>query len=177
MDMVDSSEMGATLQDRQLRANAALLPVLEGRLGPTEPFPDWRRVSAWLAVDQDARRRAGRPALVELSGDAELSGPLAGASYALLDLDEAVRVRPRPASWYAIRWRGAGFVRQVRIEGETLVILGQRLLPEADGPSKVELAGGSTLQVVRAAVLWAGADPRYAGFGNQPGWLIPAASS
>ncbi|MBI5085589.1 MAG: hypothetical protein HZB13_13435 [Acidobacteria bacterium] len=177
LDMVEGSEMGAALQDRQLLEKAALIPVLEGRLGPNEPFPDWRRISSWLPVNEDACRKVGRPALVELTEDAELGASLGGAAYALLDLDESVRVRLRPATWYALRWRGAGFVRQLRLEHETLVVLGQRLLPESAGPSRVDLAGGSMLQVIRAEVAWAGADPRYAGFGAQPGWLIPAASS
>jgi hypothetical protein len=187
LDVIDSSQLDEAMHERRFLGQSRLLPVLKGRLGPANPFPDWRQVAAWILPLPGTERYAVRPALVELSDDPELPPALARATHVILDLGEPARLRLRAESWYAIRWGGAGCVRQVRRRRDTLILLGQRPIagphdPEdarqpGDPPDRVDLAGIPILQVVRGVVAWAGADPRRGPIPDQPDWWTPPTSS
>ena len=166
LELLEVSELSQALESREdIGAVLRPLPLLAGRLGPEDTFPDPRQVAEWVKAPAHELSNARRPALVELSEDLELMGLFAGATHALLDLDEAARLSLQPAAWYALRWRGAGFLRQLRREGEAILVQGQMSLGEvpefsAAGPSRIELGEATPLQTVRARVLWVGQDPR-----------------
>ncbi|MBI4889519.1 MAG: hypothetical protein HY821_02765 [Acidobacteria bacterium] len=162
LELVEAEELGQALLDIRGRPQARRhLPLLEGRLGPFDAFPDWRCVREWLALQARILEKCYKPALIECAPDPEnLQFP--AAAYALVEQEESARLMLSGEHWFAIRWRGAGFVRQVRWDDGGLHVLGQTPVGEPLLPRHIDLNGGSVLQVVRARVLWMGHDPRLA---------------
>ncbi len=159
-EFLEAEELGQALLDGQLRQQAKRhLPVLEGRLGPEDPFPDWRAVREWLSIQSHLLESCYKPALVECGPDSEnLHFP--ASSFALVEQEESARMMLNGEHWFAIRWRGVGFIRRLRWESGGLRVLGQTPVGEPSLAPRIELNGGSVLQVVRARVLWVGRDPR-----------------
>jgi len=96
-----------------------------------------------------------------------------------MDQDEAVRVRVARNGWYALRWCGAGYLRQIRREGSAISVLGQGCFEASVLPPRIDVSENSLLHVVRARVIWMGGDPRSSDPFTQPeGWLpgLPAVS-
>ncbi len=180
MDLIDEAALGQALLDRQcLPGSYQHLPLLDGCLGPGSPFPDWRAVAQWIQAPSAAWDHARRPALVRCNPDPDAGLPLRVTRFALIDQDETARLTPAARSWYALRWRGAGYIRQIRRESGSIFVLGQISFEPSELPSVIELDGNSVLHVIRARIVWLGPDPRSADpFAHPGGWLpAPAACS
>jgi hypothetical protein len=175
LDLATDQELGQALLERQHSGRPlAYVPVLAGRLGPDDPFPDWRAVSEWLRVPASVAAMMRRPGLVECGTDVENPQFRAGA-FALLEQDESARIAPSPEDWFALRWRGAGYVRRVRRTEGALEVLGQCVDNPAPLPVRVELSDASILHVIRGRLLWVGPDPRQADpFGQSGGVYLRA---
>jgi len=173
LDLLDASELGRALVERSAELHgSAHIPVLQGCLGPGHVCPDLRQIEEWIPAPWVEHSPAVRPALMELAPDDKLGNLFPRATHALVDLDESVRVNPRPSHWYLLRIRNAGMLRQVRRQGQTLRVLGQMLFGEEDDVEELPLAVSSTLQHVRGLLLWVGQDPRKAAVMDYAGtWL------
>lgn len=178
-DLIAPKELAGALEDRgENSLSFRSVPLLCGRLGPGDLFPERRATAEWIRMPESEIRGAMKPALVELSEDPELSWVFPNGRFALLDTDEAGRARPARGGWYALRWRGAGLIRQVRRERGHLRVMGQRTLMQEPWPEQIELGECSMLQVVKGRVDWVGGDPRAAGRLGQAGaWVRPVAAS
>lgn len=169
LDLIDFNMLSQALLDRQAEAGAPrLLPLLTGRLGPYDRFPDGCDISEWIRVPAQLLQKVRRPALVECAAVSTGYSANNQSLFALLDQDEAVRARPSPHCWYALRWRGAGFIGQISHSPAGLAITSHSAPPQSPSarelcpslPSHLDLSGASILQVVRARVFWLGPDPR-----------------
>jgi hypothetical protein len=161
-DLLSPDELGQSLLDRQPHASLVRHgPILQGRIGPNDPFPDWRAVAEWFRVSSPSLYRVRRPTLAACSPDPELLH-LPIPSFALLEMDEAARLRFPPHAWFLLRWRGAAYLRRLRREPGSLVILGQKSTLASALPPSIQLSEASVLHTVRARLLWVGPDPRYA---------------
>lgn len=177
LDLVSPQELGLTLLEHQPAPSVSrLVPILHGRLGPDDPFPDWRSVAHWLRASSPLLTRARRPALVECGPDPE-NTLFPAPCFALLDYDDTARLDTSPSSWFALRWRGAGYLRRLRRQPGALLILGQNSPDSPALPHRLELNDASVLHVVRARILWVGPDPRHADPFAQPAALFLAADS
>ena len=150
--------------------------MLPGRIGPEDPFPIRRATANWVAALDPELRALRRPAFVQLGADPALSTVWTNHGFGLLDFDEACRLDPGLPGWYALRWRGGGYLRQVRLQGQTLEILGQRILDERVDPEAIEIGETSLLQTIRAQLVWVGPDPLAAGWRSQSGFWLPRAA-
>jgi transcriptional regulator with XRE-family HTH domain len=179
LDLLTPEELGSALLDRQpAPASSTLVPVLHGRLGPEDPYPEARSISQWFRASSPILGNARRPCLVECAADRE-NNHFPSPACALLDLDESARLHTSPSSWFALRWRGAGYIRRIRRHHGALLVLGQTSSDPGPCalPHRLELNDASILHVVRARVLWVGPDPRLADPFAQPSALFLAADS
>lgn len=152
-----------------------LIPVASGHLGPDFPFPEFSRVQEWLPIRTPWTARLRRPFLVELGPDPAFPFSFPGKRFALVALDENLRLDLSPRGWYVVQWGGAGFVRRLRREKDALVLLGQGALAAPAGPEAIPLSGRSPLALVQARLLWAGPDPRKFDPFSQSGCTFPPA--
>lgn len=148
------------LQRQSQTGGRPLIPVLAGRIGPDSPFPDFHRISEWIPARTSFICQARKLFLAELEPDPALPVLFAGGTAGLLSTDEQLRLELSPAGWYVLQWGGAGYIRRLRREGDSLVLLGQEALIGTAGPREIPLAGRSLLAVIQARLLWAGPDPR-----------------
>jgi len=177
IELLGVDELAEGLLAKQARRlGTQAVPVLAGRVGPEEPFPNWRTVASWVVARDPELRILRRPAFVRLAADPSISPVWTRLGYGLLDFDETSRSDPRLPAWYALRWRGAGYLRQLRHRGARLDVLGQRVLDEQVVPESIESGGGSLLQTVRAHLVWVGPDPMAAGWLAQSGVWLPRAA-
>lgn len=179
IELLGADELGEALMAKQMRRQGThSVPVLVGRIGPDDPFPSLRTVGEWVVTRGPELSSLRRPAFARLGADPAISPEWIKHGYALLDFDEASRAEPGMPAWYVLRWRGAGYVRQVCLRDRTLVVLGQQTLEGRDGPESMAVEDGTLLQVVRGRLVWVGPDPMPAGSLSQSGvWLPRAARS
>lgn len=176
-ELLSVEELGEALLDRQVRRLGSFpVPVLAGRLGPSDPFPSWRNLSEWVVAKDPELRDLRRPAFVQLGADPVTPPDWSRRGFGLLDFDEASRMEPVEPGWYALRWRGAGYLRQVRVRARELAVLGQTTWAEPGLPEVIPLTPGSVLQVVRARLAWVGSDPMPLDWLAQSGLWLPRAA-
>lgn len=177
VELLGAEELADALLSKQARRQGAqAVPVLPGRIGPEDPFPAWRTVAEWVVARDPEIRTLRRPAFVRLGADAAISPVWENYGFGLLDFDEASRAEPGLPAWYALRWRGAGYVRQVRLQGQRLEVLGQKTLEGSGELEFLEVGEVSLLQTVRARLVWVGRDPMPAGWLPQAGLWLPRAA-
>lgn len=132
--------------------------VLQGVLGGGETFP---RDSAHPVIEfLPGRTLEGliQPALAQLSAQERSAWPtLWPRDMVLLDRSPHRRRRPRLESLYAVEWEGRGYVcRCRRVGGALLTVTDTDGSPEP--PTRIELAHGELLKVVRGVIVWVGRD-------------------
>lgn len=159
-DLFSMEELAQMVLYRQSEGGVrGLVPMVEGKVGPGSPLPDFHRVSQWICASSSWPGGARRPIVVEIEADPALPFLCPGRTFALAALDENLRAAICPQSWYVLHWGGAGLVRRLRRAENALEVLGQELLIPGGGPQEIPLEGRSLLSVVRARLLWAGPDP------------------
>ena len=174
LDLANASELGeALMRATTTPLNLRYVPVLPGRLGPSDPFPKLKGENGWRILPPHAVAHVVRPVFAELGSDAELAREFPGATFALLDLSSQARSKISPHSWYAIQWSGGGWIRRLRLERGKLLILGQEGLRPMLGPAWIELGTSRVEEHVRALVIWMGHDPNYVNPLLSSGYLVP----
>lgn len=177
-DLFSTEELFQLLLRRQAQSESwRPVPLVEGRIGQNSRFPDFGRISGWLCSSARICPSARRIFLAALEPDPVLPFPVQDGLHALVALDETLRAAVDPAGWYVLQWGGAGYVRRIRIEANTLSVLGQASLGSGVEPGEIPLAGRSLLSVVRARLLWAGPDPRKFDPFSQSGSVFPPATA
>jgi len=174
LELAESSELAGVLEDR-IAEDAAFRVVRSaaGQISPFQRFPDLTAAERWVRVPASAVDRVERPVLTGMQADPEMASCFRGATHILLDLNEKARLAVNERCWYALRWGGAGYVRQVRREGGVLVVLGQRTWQQVAIPDRIPLGDLPALAVIRARVAWCGPDPRGASWFGQAGLSLP----
>lgn len=174
LDLASASELEEALRLATTTPhNLRYIPVLPGRLGPSDPFPEMKGASGWRPMPLHAVAHVGVPVFAELGSDAELAREFPGATFALLDLSSQARSKISQHSRYAIQWSGGGWIRRVRLEPGKLVVLGQVGLRHLLGPAGIELGTSGVEDHIRAQVIWMGHDPKYVNPLQSGGYLVP----
>ncbi len=177
LELAESEELGAVLEGRRGGDGASrLVRMARGRISPHERFPDVTEAEDWAKAPAEIISRLGRPVVTGFTPDAEVAAVFGKASHVLLDLDDRARLRLREGCWYAMRWGGAGYVRQLRRESGALVVLGQRAWQSSPLPDRIPLGDLPALAVIRGLVEWYGPDPRMVTAMAQTGFSLPSAT-
>lgn len=174
LDLANASELAEALMLATTNPlNTRYIPVLPGRLGPSDPFPEMQGASGWRQLPLHAVAHVARPVFAELGSDAELAREFPGATFALLDLSSQARMKISQHRWYAIQWSSGGWIRRLRLESGRLVVLGQEDLRPMLGPAGIELGTSRVEEHVRALVIWMGHDPKHVNPLLSSGYLVP----
>jgi hypothetical protein len=164
LQLASADELGEALQAKGAAGgNRRIAPLLDGRVGPGWPIPDARQPAGWRPLPLGSGNCGRKPVMVFLAPDPALGAAFAGVAVAVIDLDEQARVLPTPHDWYLVRQRGAGLIRQVRVESDRVEILGQLGLASDHELGPVPLGSASILHVVRGRLVWVGRDPSFGG--------------
>ena len=174
LDLATGAELGGALE--RVAPSPELIryvPLLAGLLGPGHPFPELGGNAGWVPLPAHSVSHLRQPVFAELAADSEMAKDFPGATCALLDTALSARLQVRIDAWYAIRWSGGGWLRQLRYEPGRLIVLGQEGLRPAIGPDWIELKGSTADAHIRGLVVWVGGDPRRINPLAHSGYLIP----
>jgi transcriptional regulator with XRE-family HTH domain len=174
LDLATASELGEAL--KLVADNSGIVrhvPILSGLLGPGHPFPELGGDAAWTPLPVRAVAHIVHPVFAELGWDAELARVFPGVSFALMDLSGEARAKIAQDRWYAVKWSGGGWIRQLRLERGRLLVLRQEGLRRALGPDRIDLGASRIEEHVRALIVWLGEDPRHANPLRDSGYLVP----
>lgn len=149
-------ELGEALQTKDAGGNSRIAPLLQGCVGPGWPIPDARQPLGWRPLPAGLGACGRKPVMVHLAPDPALPSAFSGVLVAVFDLDEIVRVQPGTPDWYLVRQKGAGLIRQVRVESGSVEILGQWGLWNNHGLESLPLGSASVLHIVRGRLVWVG---------------------
>ncbi|MBE0660609.1 MAG: helix-turn-helix transcriptional regulator [Bryobacteraceae bacterium] len=174
LELAESSELAGVLEDRiAADADFRVVRSAAGQISPYQRFPDLTAAERWVRVPASAVAGVERPVLTGFHADSELAPCFRGATHIMLEVNETARLAVNERCWYALRWGGSGYMRQVRREGGALVVLGQRTWQQVPIPDRIPLGDVPALAVIRARVVWCGPDPRGASWFGQAGISLP----
>ena len=156
LDLVGAEEL------HRMEKLAAEIPVhaigvAAGTLGPWRPWPDLDSAMDYVHLRRSDLREVESPVLVRLGEDAGLAR-FPGARMALLDRHVRAQGFPAPQAIYAVEWNGAGHLARLRLEEGGLRPLGQMNLSASSLPPLLLTARWDWRKLVRARLVWAGAD-------------------
>jgi plasmid maintenance system antidote protein VapI len=156
-DLTTVAELGEALQAKTMANHTSrMAPVLTGKIGPGWALPDPQQHLAWREIPPQIGLCGRRPVIAFLAPDPALTHIFPGATGAVIDLDELARVHPVGGSWYLVRHRGSGLLRQVRVYQDRIEILGQLGLSENSDADIIPLGSVSVLHIIRGRLVWAG---------------------
>lgn len=175
LELAETEELGTLLEARrESDGSSRLVRVARGRVSPYERFPDVGTAEDWVRLSGATVAAIRMPVIAAFAADPEVEAALGGATHLLLDLNDAARLSVRPGCWYALRWGGAGYVRQLRRESGALVVLGQRCWRPPSLPDRIPLGDLPALSVIRARVEWCGPDLRADAALDRAGFYLPS---
>jgi hypothetical protein len=136
LDLIDAKKMRHHLGEEQPEMRSySYLPVLQGRLGPAERWPDQVEQYARFPVAPDISARMFHPVVVRVSADASMEPLFAEGDALLLDQSNTARTQIEAHALYVLKRGSAGVVRRLRKAGETLYAVTEDAL---DRPSAWE---------------------------------------
>lgn len=126
------------------------LPVLEGRLGPSWPWPGNVAEFHRFPVARQIITRMHQPVVVRVGDDHRMHPLFGDGDWALLDQSPAARTEVDTAGLYVIRRGRVGVLRHLRYVNRTLYMITQDSLDDPTSWEPVALDSVHITHVVRA---------------------------
>jgi hypothetical protein len=111
----------------------SFLPVLEGRLGPSHPWPHDVETHERFPVTAAAIGRMWHPVVVRLEADPAMAPLFGDGDMMLLDQSRTARMHIDPDGLYVVKRGDVGIVRRLRRSGQTVYMVAETAL---DRPSE-----------------------------------------
>jgi hypothetical protein len=112
---------------RQGENGAVVLDVVEGLIGPGQPWPEHIGGRTSFAVSRADIARFGHPVAVQVAADPQMAGVLAAGEWVLLDQNLEARRLPVSDALYVIFRAGAGLIRSVASRGDRVYLISEEV--------------------------------------------------
>ncbi|MBI3894612.1 MAG: helix-turn-helix domain-containing protein [Acidobacteria bacterium] len=133
------------------------VPMLKGKLGPSQPFPVEGKISGYRAFLRSFVIEFHRPAVVGVSPREEAMIPsIQPLDLVLIDTQPARRKAPRLDRIYAISLEGGSGLRHCAVAGSSLLLVPENPHWREGHPQEIHLDGLDILSIVRGEVVWVG---------------------
>jgi hypothetical protein len=153
-DLAEPTELKAATERLWMAdMNLYAVPIVHGRLGPGEEWPDWNRMRNWINVRRDDLEGVQEPLGVALGSHPELEVEILPGSLVIFDHGNAARRQLEAGAWYLLRRGRGGVLAQATKRGKTYLV----------GGMEAPKARSQHLAAVWGRVLWIGEDPCLAG--------------
>jgi hypothetical protein len=147
LDLVDTLTLSRHLiADQQDSSAYSYLPVLQGRLGPSHPWPSLVESYERFPVPLSAVARMFHPVVVRLGDDVRMHPLFSDGDLMLLDQSRRARTELAEDGLYVVKRGRVGFVRRLRSCGSLLYMLGE----DGDDEACVSTEGQQITHFVRA---------------------------
>jgi len=142
-------------------AEAVMVPVLSGRLGGGQAFPQDSPQPRLYPMPAREVQDLQNPALATVDREERSMWPaLWPGDLALLDRGTATRRRPRLDSVYALAWEGRGLIGRCQRIGSALALYFDNEAEAPDTPDRLPVGAAGIYNVVRGRIVWIGRDLR-----------------
>jgi hypothetical protein len=128
------------------------LPVLQGKLGPSQPWPSEVERHERFPVPASAVARMWHPVVVRLAADARMQPLFADGDLALLDQAHAARTQTDPNAVYVLKRGAVGLVRRIRRSGQALYMVAEDSIDRPSGWERLPAEEQPITYFVRARV-------------------------
>ena len=154
LDLVDTDVLRNHLDGRNdpSGAAAAHLPVLQGSVGPGQPWPSGTEGYARVQLPHTCTAQLSHPVVIRAAADARMR-PLVNEGDLLL-LDQSIRARTEldADALYLLKMGRGGLIRKLRSQGRSLFIVTEDALDRPAAWERVELQEAELQHLVRARV-------------------------
>lgn len=131
LDLMDTQALRRHLEaDHPGAEMHSYLPVLQGRLGPEQPWPEQVENYQKFPVPASAISRMFHPVVVRVSTDARMEPLLAEGDVLLLDQSNGARSHPDEDGLYVVKRGNSGAVRRLRRRGSALYLVTEDALEQ-----------------------------------------------
>ena len=123
-DLADDAVLERWLRQRRAGASESVaLDVLEGRLGPGEPWPVRISGRASFALRPADIAAFSHPVAAQVAADPRMHGCFTPDDWVLLDQSTGMRCNPVQDGLYLLQWNGRPLIRFVQPERDRLCII------------------------------------------------------
>jgi len=157
LDLVDRCTLRRHVTpDGQDTSEYSYLPVLQGRLGPSHPWPS--RVESYDRFPVPLAAVAGlfHPVVVRVGDDVRMHPLFSDGDLLLLDQALSWRTEPEPESLYAIKRGRVGLVRRLRIRGSAVYMVSDDCQDRPAAWERLPVEGQHITHFVRARARFIG---------------------
>jgi hypothetical protein len=121
LDLVDLNLLRRQLGSAEAGPEScSYLPVLQGKLGPADPWPQQVEKYERFPIPMSVTARMLHPVVVRLSADLRMEPLFADGDALLLDQSSSARTEIEEHALYVVKRGGVGAVRRLRKSGEAL---------------------------------------------------------
>jgi hypothetical protein len=150
-DLIDRERLGRYLALEQPAVpEYTYVPVLEGSLGPGQPWPWSVHVHERFAVPTSQLASITGPVVVRLAEDVRMPGIVGTDGFALLDQSLHARCTIEPNALYAVKLGNTGALRRLRTAGRNVYLVTEDCLYNPAAWERINLEHQQIQHVVRA---------------------------
>ena len=152
-DLAEEFDVEEWLRERRAAGpESVILKVLDGVIGPGQPWPNWAAGRAAFAVRRSDIERFGHPVAAQLAPDARMAGAIGTFEWVVLDQAIDERRRPTPESLYLIWHREEALIRHVAFVGNKAFIIAEDVRRQPAGWEEIAITQLELPSLVRARV-------------------------
>jgi hypothetical protein len=130
----------------------SFLPVLQGKLGPSHPWPNQVERHDRFPVAASVVSRMWHPVVARLSEDSRMHPLFGDGDLAVLDQAHAVRAQVDPNAVYVVKRGDVGLVRRIRRSGQGLYMVAEDSTDRPAGWERLPAEDQPIAYFVRARV-------------------------
>jgi transcriptional regulator with XRE-family HTH domain len=155
LDLIEAAALRQYLEQREEceGSTLAFLPLLEGTVGPGQPWPCQTERFARLRLPHALTAQLAHPVVVRAAADARMRPAVTEGDLLLLDQSLKARLDPQPDHLYLLKLGRCGLVRRLRVRDSSLFVVTEDALDRPNAWERVDLTGCNLQHVVRARAL------------------------
>ena len=158
-DLIDPEQLvqpavsGQAEVSERIVVERTYVPVLQGSLGPGQPWPSSVNVHQRFPVPAQQLASVTGAVVVELAEDARMSEVFDAGDFALLDQSLQARTTIEPNALYAVKLGRTGALRRLRTAGRNVYIVADDALDHPAAWERINLEQQHLQHVVRARAM------------------------
>lgn len=152
LDLIDADEFESALASRNSARTFALVPLLDGFVGPGHAWPERVAHGEGVWISGTGTHGLQDIAATRLARDPHMSATEGPGRIALLDLSERGRSKLDPCSYYAVSHNNQSYIRKLRMTAFAVYLMTDGAENNPETWIRIE-ASGQLTEVVRGRVL------------------------
>lgn len=154
LDLVDRSELIQCLDEESgKKENQSWLPVVDGRLGPGNPWPLEVTVQQRFPVSDEVIRRMWHPVVAVLAADSRMHPVFSEGDVAILNQSHAARTEIEPDGLYVVKRGPVGILRRIRLSARAVYLVTEDSLDRQSLWERLPAEGHQITHFVRARAM------------------------